>query len=102
MRMSIKAAVVTAATAVLIAPAATALAASAAITDSRNDTWVVNYDDPSGPTYTPSDVTKNVDVKKAVVKLGKRVQITGKFVDLSKRGVDFDPVYPCRLGVARR
>ena len=92
MRMSIKAVVVTAATTVLIAPAATALAASTAVTDSTNDTWTVTYDDQTGtPTYTKSDVTDNVDVKKTVIKIGKRVQVTQKYADLSKQGVDFNP-----------
>lgn len=91
MRMSIKTAVVAAATAALFAPAASALAASATIDDSKKDTWNVTYDNQGKAHATKSDVTKNVDVKKTVIKYGKTVQVKQTFFKLSKAGVNFMP-----------
>ncbi len=94
MRMSIKAAVVTAATAALFAPAASALAASTTIDDGTNDVWVTTYDNQGDPVGDPavSDVTQNVDLTRTVVKFGKNLIVKQKFADLSKQGVDFLPI----------
>lgn len=91
MRMSMKAAVVTVATTALFAPAASALAASATIDDGKKDTWLVTYDNQGNTHAKQSDVTKNVDVKKTVIKFGKRIQVKQTFYKLSKAGVNFMP-----------
>src|SRR5690349_23309410 len=91
MRTFIKAAVVTAATAVLLVPAASAMAASATINDGTQDTWLVTWDDLGNQTATKSDVTQNVDVRKTVIRFGKRVTVKQKFGSLGKDGVNFMP-----------
>src|SRR6476660_3647259 len=55
MRTSIKAALVAAATATLLAPVGAAFADSAKIDDATNDTWSVTYDDQGNPTYAKAD-----------------------------------------------
>jgi hypothetical protein len=94
MRMSIKAAVVTAATAALFAPAASALAESTTIVDGTNDVWVTTYDNQGNPTGETlvSDGTSNDDLTKTSVKFAKNLTIKEEFVDLSKQGKDFLPI----------
>lgn len=90
MRMSIKAAVVAAASTTLLVPAASAFAGSATVNDEAGDTWSVGYDDQGNATNTKSDVTDNADLDKVVIKLGgRRVEVRASYADLKKNGVDF-------------
>ena len=90
MRMPIKVAVVATATVALVAPAASALAASDTVKDATDDTYTVTYDPETGDaSYKASKVTTNVDIVKTTVSFGKTVKVAVVFDKLSKKGIDF-------------